>query len=394
MTTITHTWEEKTPSEAYIANWWREVDKLTIAAVLALFTIGIILSLSSTPPLAERNNVPSLYYVIRHSVFGIAGITIMILISLLKPKEALRVGCWVFVISFILLVLLPFIGTGFDKGSKRWLSLGFASLQPSEFLKPGLIIFSAWLFHISFENKTNFGIYLSLFLTLVCCLMLVLQPDFGQTGLVFIGWCVIYFTAGAPILLLLLVGGAFVGGVILAYLYSSHFASRIDTFVNSFFGTSVKNDQVGISFEAIQNGSIFGTGVGEGNYKWNLPDGHTDFIIAIAAEEYGLFLVLAIILLYFFIAFRALIRLYKAKDNYIWLAGAGLVINVVLQTFINLAVAAKLFPPTGMTLPLISYGGSSMLAIGIALGLLLCFTRTQENMRGRLISDETSGLPN
>ncbi len=382
MTTLTHTWEETTPSEAYIMNWWREVDKLSIAAVLALFTIGIILSLSSTPPLAERNEVPSMYYVIRHSVFGIAGISIMILISMLKPKEALRIGCWIFVISFILLALLPFIGTGFDKGSKRWLSLGFASLQPSEFLKPGLIIFSAWLFRVSFENKSNFGIYLSLSMTMACCLILVLQPDFGQAGLVFIGWSVIYFTAGAPILLLLLTGSVFIGGVILAYIYSSHFASRIDSFVGSLLESGTSRDQVGISFEAIQNGSFFGTGVGEGNYKWNLPDGHTDFIIAIAAEEYGLVLVLAIIVLYFFIGFRALIRLNKAKDNFIWLAGAGLVINVVIQTFINLAVAAKLFPPTGMTLPLISYGGSSMLAIGITLGLLFCFTRIQgENER-------------
>ena len=377
MTTITHTWEEATPSKAYIANWWREVDKLSIAAVLALFTIGIILSLSSTPPLAERNEVPSMYYVIRHSIFGMAGISIMILISMLKPKEALRIGCWVFIISLILLALLPFIGTGFDKGSKRWLSLGFASLQPSEFLKPGLIIFSAWLFRVSFENKESFGIYLSLFITLLCSGILVLQPDFGQAGLVFIGWSVIYFTAGAPIVLLLFTGSVFVVGAILAYFFSAHFASRIDSFVGSILETGTSRDQVGISFEAIQNGSIFGTGVGEGNYKWSLPDGHTDFIIAIAAEEYGVVLVLFIIALYCFICFRSLNRLNKAKDNFIWLAGAGLVINFVIQSLINLAVAAKLFPPTGMTLPLISYGGSSMLAIGITLGLLFCFTRIQ-----------------
>lgn len=382
MTTLTHTWEETTPSEAYIANWWREVDKLSIAAVLALFTIGIILCLSSTPPLAERNEVPTMYYVIRHSIFGIAAIAIMIMISMLKPKDALRIGCWVFVISFVLLVLLPFIGTGFDKGSIRWLSLGFASLQPSEFLKPGLIIFSAWLFRVSIDNKNRVGIYLSLGLTLVCCAILVLQPDFGQTGLVFIGWFVIYFTAGAPILLLLLAGSVFLGGVVLAYVFSFHFASRIDSFVNSILTPTTSRDQVGISFEAIQNGSFFGTGVGEGNYKWNLPDGHTDFIIAIAAEEYGLVLVLVIIALYIFICLRALIRLNKAKDIFLGLAGAGLVTTIVIQTFINLAVSAKLFPPTGMTLPLISYGGSSMLAIGITMGLLFCFTRIQgENDR-------------
>jgi len=386
MTTITHTWEENPNSGAYIVKWWREVDRFSLAAVLTLFIIGVILCSSSTAPLAERNNVPSMYYFFRHLILGFGGVSVMVLLSMLKPKAALRVGCWVFLVSFLLLLLLPIIGTDFGKGSIRWLSLGFTSIQPSEFLKPGLIIFSAWLFRGAFENKNNFGIYLSMFITFICCLLLVLQPDFGQAGLVILGWCVIYFAAGAPIMLLIFIGAVLIAGAYSAYSFSSHFASRIDSFISSIHGTSTNNDQVGISFASIQNGSITGTGPGGGEYKWNLPDGHTDFIIAIAAEEYGLILVLAIIAIYLFVVFRSFYRLSKVRDNFLLFAGTGLVINIIAQAFINLAVSAKLFPPTGMTLPLISYGGSSMLAIGISLGMLFCFTRIpEENERDNYI---------
>ncbi len=377
MTTITHTWEERTPPNSFLSDWWHEVDRYSIIAVVFLFCIGIVLSFSATIPLAEKNDLSPFYYFARHIVFALIGMTALLSISFLKPKQALRIGCWVFCISFILLVLLPFIGTGYDKGSIRWLSLGFASIQPSEFIKPALIVFSAWLFRFTFENKTNFGIYLSLALTIVCCSILVLQPDFGQAGLVFIGWCVIYFTAGAPISLLAVIGTFFLVAVYLAYTFSFHFASRINAFIDTLFGTTSSYDQVSISTEAFRNGKWWGEGPNEGLYKWRLPDGHTDFIIAIAAEEFGFFFVAIIILLYIFIGYRTILRLFKSQDNFICLAGAGLIINFILQAFINLAVAAKLFPPTGMTLPLISYGGSSMLAIGITLGLLFCFTRIQ-----------------
>ncbi len=214
----------------------------------------------------------------------------------------------------------------------------------------------------------------SFVLTVMIVLMLALQPDFGQAALVLFAWGVMYFVAGAPMLLLIVLAGLVVFGGTVAYTYSEHFARRIDGFLSPDLDP---NTQLGYATNAIREGGFFGVGVGEGQVKWSLPDAHTDFIIAVAAEEYGLICVLVIIALYAVIVVRSLLRLMKERDVFIRLAGTGLVCIFGVQAMINMGVAVRLLPAKGMTLPFVSYGGSSLIAGGIAVGMLLAFTRSR-----------------
>jgi len=279
-----------------------------------------------------------------------------------------------FIVSFIALLGLPIFGTDFGKGAVRWYSLGFASVQPSEFLKPAFVIVAAWLLASAQEINGPPGRLWSFALAIVIVTILALQPDFGQASLVLFGWGVMYFVAGAPMLLLVGMAGMVVLAGTFAYNNSEHFARRIDGFLSPDVDPTT---QLGYATNAIQEGGFFGVGVGEGAVKWSLPDAHTDFIIAVAAEEYGLILVLCIIALYSVIVLRSFFRLMKERDPFIRLAGTGLAAMFGVQAMINMGVAVRLLPAKGMTLPFVSYGGSSLIAGGIAVGMLLAFTRTR-----------------
>ena len=358
--------------EPIIVHWWHTVDRVSLAFVLGLFGIGVLLGLAASPPLAAKNGYMPLHYVNRQLAFGVLAITVMFLFSMLSPKIIRRIGVIGFLLSFIALAFLPIFGTDFGKGSIRWYSLGFSSLQPSEFLKPFFVIITAWLISVSFEINGPPGKAISFLIAILVSIFLVIQPDFGQASLILASWGMIYFVAGAPLLLLLIVAISIFLAGIFAYSISEHFARRIDGFL------SVKidpNTQIGYATNAIQEGGIFGVGVGEGIVKNILPDAHTDFIIAVAAEEYGLLFVLLIIFIYLTITIRSLFRLIRERNTFIRLAGTGLAVLFASQALINLGVAVRLLPAKGMTLPFISYGGSSLLAGGIALGMLLAFTR-------------------
>ena len=360
--------------EPILPRWWRSVDKASILCVLALFGIGLMLGLAASVPLAERNGLPAFYYVKRQIFFGSLAFVAMFGLTLLTPRQVRRLGVLGFAAAFVALALLPVFGTDFGKGAVRWYSLGFGSFQPSEFLKPGFVIVSAWLLAASQEIGGPPGKSYSLALTGIVAGLLVMQPDFGQACLILFGWAVMYFVGGAPVMLLLVlaVGALFAGSV--AYNNSEHFARRIDGFLS----TEVDpNTQLGYATNAIQEGGFFGVGVGEGQVKWSLPDAHTDFIIAVAAEEYGLLLVLLILFLYLLVTLRSLIRLMKERDPFTRLAGAGLVCMFAVQVLINTGVAVRLLPAKGMTLPFVSYGGSSLIAGGIALGMLFAITRSR-----------------
>jgi len=358
--------------EPILSNWWRTIDKVAILCVLLLFGVGLLLALAASPPLAHRNGFEPFHYVYRQAAFGILALVAMLLVSMASPKAARRIGLLGFVAAFAALMLLPLLGTDFGKGSVRWYSLGFASLQPSEFLKPCLIVMSAWLMAAAHEARGSPGPFLSFVLTAIIVAMLALQPDFGQACLVLFGWGVMYFVAGASFRpLLAIVGGLFVFGVV-AYSGSEHFARRIDGFLSSEVDP---NTQIGYATEAIREGGVLGVGLGKGSVKWSLPDAHTDFIIAVAAEEYGLVLVLLVIGFYVAITTRSLMRLIRERDPFIRLAGTGLACTFGIQAFINMGVAVRLLPAKGMTLPFVSYGGSSLIASGIALGMLLSLTR-------------------
>jgi cell division protein FtsW len=250
--------------------------------------------------------------------------------------------------------------------------MGFASVQPSEFLKPCFVAVTAWFMAASQDLNGPPGKLYSAILAVVVAALLVIQPDFGQAALILFAWGVMYFVAGAPVLILVVVACAVVGAGTVAYNSSAHFARRIDGFLSSEIEATT---QIGFATNAIREGGIFGVGVGEGTVKWSLPDAHTDFIIAVAAEEYGLILVLVIILLYATIVTRSLIRLMRERDPFIRLAGTGLACIFGIQAMINMSVAVRLLPAKGMTLPFVSYGGSSLIAMGIMAGMLLAFTR-------------------
>ncbi|MCG7625278.1 MULTISPECIES: putative lipid II flippase FtsW [unclassified Epibacterium] len=372
--------------EPILPKWWRTLDKWTMTFVITLFIIGLLLGLAASVPLAARNGFDNFHYVQRQAFFGCTALVAMVLTSMMSPTLVRRLAVIGFACAFVALALLPIFGTDFGKGAVRWYSLGFASLQPSEFLKPGFIVLAAWMIAASQQIYGPPGTLLSFGLCLSVVMLLVMQPDFGQACLILFGWGVMYFVAGAPMLLLVGMAGVVIFGGVVAYSNSEHFARRIDGFLSPDLDPTT---QLGYATNAIREGGLFGVGVGEGQVKWSLPDAHTDFIIAVAAEEYGLVLVSIIIFLYAMIVVRSLFRLMRERDTFIRLAGAGLACTFGVQAMINMGVAVRLLPAKGMTLPFVSYGGSSLIAGGIAMGMLLAFTRSRpqgeiaDALRGR-----------
>lgn len=362
------------PGEPILPRWWRTVDHWSMTCVFALFGIGLLLGLAASPPLAAKNGLDPFYYVSKQAFFGCLSLSVMIVISMMSIDMVRRFAVVLFLITFTALIFLPIFGTDFGKGATRWYSLGFTSLQPSEFLKPVFIVFSAWLIAASYQINGPPGRRISLLVMIAVVGFLIMQPDFGQASLVLFGWAVVYFVAGAPILILLGIAILAIIAGMTAYSMSEHFARRIDGFLNADLDPTT---QLGYATNAIREGGYFGVGVGEGAVKWSLPDAHTDFIIAVAAEEYGLVMVLAIIALFAIFTLRALHRLTRERDPFVRLAGTGLAAMFAMQAIINMGVAVRLLPAKGMTLPFVSNGGSSLLAGGIALGMLLAFTRSR-----------------
>ncbi|MCA0921129.1 putative lipid II flippase FtsW [Pseudooceanicola nanhaiensis] len=360
--------------EPILPKWWRTVDKWTMSCILMLFGVGLLLGFAASPPLAEKNGFQPFHYVQRQALFGAMAMVAMMVTSMMPPQLVRRLAVLGFAGCFLALLFLPVFGTDFGKGAVRWYSLGFASVQPSEFLKPVFVVTCAWMMAAAQEINGPPGRLWSFGLTVVIVFMLAMQPDFGQSALILFGWGVMYFVAGAPLTLLVGMAGAVVAAGTFAYHNSEHFARRIDGFLSPDVDPRT---QLGYATDAIREGGFFGVGVGEGSVKWSLPDAHTDFIIAVAAEEYGLILVLVIIALYTSIVVRSLLRLMRERDPFIRLAGTGLAAMFAVQAMINMGVAVRLLPAKGMTLPFVSYGGSSVIASGVAVGMLLAFTRSR-----------------
>ena len=355
-----------------IAKWWRSIDHWTLGAIFGLFAIGMVLGLAASVPLALRNDLHPYFYVNKQAFFGGVSLLMMLWVSTWSMKSLRRWSIFGFIVGLGALIALPWLGTDFGKGAVRWYSLGFASVQPSEFLKPVFVVFCAWLMAASFKLGGPPGQRISFAACLIVMALLVVQPDFGQASLVLFAWLVMYFIAGAPIFLMVAVIAMTSAGGYMAYHSSEHVKRRIDGFLNQEIDPTT---QIGYATNAIQEGGIFGSGIGGGSVKYALPDAHTDFIIAVAAEEYGLIAVLVIIALFALIAIRSFMRLMAQEDIFMRLAGTGLTALFAMQAIINMGVAVRLFPAKGMTLPFVSYGGSSIVAAGIAMGMLLAFTR-------------------
>ena len=364
--------------EPVLPRWWRTIDRWSMTSVFVLFGIGLLLGLAASVPLASRNELPAFFYVQRQAMFGCMALVAMMVLSMAPPAMIRRIGVIGFVGALILVMALPIIGEDHGKGATRWLSLAGFSLQPSEFLKPGFIIISAWLMAAAQDLNGPPGKAMSFGLLVLVVGFLAMQPDFGQSALIVFSWGVVYFVAGAPMLLIGIVALIVMLSGLFAYGASEHFARRIDGFLSPEVDPRT---QLGYATNAIQEGGFFGVGVGEGQVKWSLPDAHTDFIIAVAAEEYGLLLVLIILGLFGVIVVRSLMRLMEETDPFTRLAGSGLACIFGVQAMINMGVAVRLLPAKGMTLPFVSNGGSSIIAAGITVGMLLALTRSRPRDR-------------
>lgn len=360
-----------------IGRWWWTVDKINLAALIVLMACGFILVTAGSPPVARRLDLPPFYFVHRHQIFLLSGLAVMLAVSLLPAVAIRRLAVVGFGISLAMMLLLPFIGVEV-KGSHRWLSIGGVSIQPSEFMKPCFAVVMAWICAEN-QRRVDFpGYRMSIALYALVVFLLIIQPDFGMTLTVSAVWGIQLFLAGLPMFWVLTLGILAVAGGFAAYFMLPHVASRIDSFLNPAEGD---NYQVDRSLEAFRNGGLFGRGPGEGEVKQFLPDSHTDFIFAVAGEEFGVIVCLLILGLFAFILLRGLSRVWQENDLFVVVAVAGVLSQFGIQAVINMGVAVNLFPAKGMTLPFLSYGGSSVLAIALGMGMMLALTRTRFGKR-------------
>jgi cell division protein FtsW len=362
-----------------LSDWWFTVDRLMFFGLLLLMGAGLVLSLAASPPIAEKLDLEPFHFVRRHAIMLLPAVAIMFAVSTLTPKQIRRTSLVIFLVGIALMIGILFLGPEV-KGAKRWLQLGSFSLQPSEFVKPAFIVLTAWLFNESQKRKDVPGLEIAILLYAVFALLLVLQPDFGQTLLVSFVWGALLYMAGISMLWIAVLIALGAAGLVAAYVLLPHVASRIDRHFNPAAGDTYQSDR---SIDSFLHGGWFGRGPGEGTVKDVLPDSHTDFIFAVAAEEYGLIACLILLTLFAFIVLRGLSKASQEPDGFIRHAVAGLVMLFGLQTLINMAVNVGLLPAKGMTLPFISYGGSSLLAMALTMGFALGLTRKRP-MAGRL----------
>ena len=355
----------------HFADWWWTVDRLMLAALLGLMLAGIILSLAASPPVAARLNLEPFYFVNRHILYLVPAIAVLIATSLLPPRHIRRIALMVFVASLVLVALTLVYGAEV-KGARRWLVILGVNIQPSEFLKPAFVILIAWLFAESSRRPEMPANTIALALLFTTVTVLVLQPDFGQTMLIALVWGALFFLAGMRLIWVIGLGGVSLIGLTGAYFTVPHVARRIQRFLDPSSGDTFNVDQ---AVESFLRGGWFGRGPGEGTVKRILPESHTDFIFAVAAEEFGIVLCLFLLALFAFIVLRALTHALRSEDPFRRFAMAGLAILFGLQSAINMAVNIHLVPAKGMTLPFISYGGSSMISVAWAMGMLLALSR-------------------
>ncbi|CAK7256792.1 putative lipid II flippase FtsW [Shinella yambaruensis] len=359
-----------------LADWFWTIDRFFLAAFILLMGLGFMLSFAASPPVAERLGLDSFHFVKRHAVFLIPAIAVMFGISFMSPRQVRRAAMILLVVSLAAMVLALFFGVEV-KGSRRWISIGSFSIQPSEFMKPAFVVICAWLFAEHARQPEIPGNLFAIILFGIVAALLVAQPDLGQTILTAAVWGGMFFMAGMPWLWIIVLGGAAVGGLLTAYTFLPHVAGRIDKFLTGEGDTF----QMDTAREAIIRGDWFGQGPGEGTVKRIIPDSHTDFIFSVAAEEFGILFCMVIVMIFAFVVMRGLNHAFKERNDFTRFAVAGLVLQIGTQSMINIGVNLELLPAKGMTLPLISYGGSSMIAICVTAGFILALTRHRPEKR-------------
>jgi cell division protein FtsW len=358
-----------------IGRWFWEIDRVLLLLVVVLISIGLIAVAAASPAAGTRYSgggvsFTPLHYFYRQLMWIVVAVPVMIAVSMLPRTLARRLCLGGAVFFTMLLFFVPVIGVEVN-GARRWLGVGFAQFQPSEFLKPMFIVSSAWLLSLREKDKSLPMVPLTGILTGLIALLLMQQPNFGETIIFAAAWVILLTLSGASMRVLMMLGAAAVVGIIMAYLFYPVATSRIDAFLFA-GGDTYQTDS---ALRTLTAGGLFGAGPGGGTRKFQLPEPHTDYIFSVIGEEFGLIACLAIAIIYLVIVARVLIKLLHEEDLFVVLATAGLVTQFGLQALINMAVNVQIAPSKGMTLPFISYGGSSMVALSIGFGLLLAFTR-------------------
>ena len=353
------------------ADWWWTVDRLLLASLFVLMVAGIVLGMAGSPAVAERLGLPIFHFVHRQLGYLAPACVVMLAVSFFSPRHIRRAALACYVVSMALVVAALLFGTEV-KGARRWISLAGIAVQPSEFVKPAFVILAAWAFSEGGRRRDMPGNTLGLLLLLVTIVPLILQPDIGQTMLITIVWCGLVFLSGLHLFWVLGLGGLGATGLFVAYLTLPHVAQRINSFLDK---SSTDSFQVLNALQSFAEGGWFGKGPGEGTVKRILPDSHTDFIFAVTAEEFGIVVCLLLLFVFMLVVLRGLVLSRRNEEPFCRLAAAGLVMLFGLQSVINMAVNVHLMPAKGMTLPFISYGGSSLISLALAMGFLLAVTR-------------------
>ena len=364
-----------------IARWFWTTDRPLMFMLLVLIGVGLIGVAAASPAAALRLSggsvvVPPLHFLWRQLMWVAAGVPLMLAVSMLTKESARRFALGGFVVFFVLLMLVPLIGAE-KNGAVRWIQLPGFQMQPIEFLKPFFVVGTAWLFALKFEDRSLPVIPAGGFVLAAIVALLVIQPDFGQAALVIAVWLVQAVLAGLPLLVLGLAVVGLLGGLVIAYQFEPHIRNRIDGYLHGEGDTY----QVDRALDCFRSGGLYGAGPGEGTAKFHLPEAHTDYIFSVIGEEFGAIACFALALLYLAIVLRVLLQLLDEDDPFTLIAATGLVAQFGGQALINMSVNLALAPSKGMTLPLVSHGGSSFLATTIAMGLLLALTRRNRHLK-------------
>ncbi len=356
---------------SHFADWWWTIDRWLLASLGGLMVLGLVLTLAGSPPVAERLGLTTFYFVNRQVGYLIPAALLMVATSFLSPRHVRRSALLVFCMGMALVIAAIMFGHEV-KGAKRWIF----GIQPSEFVKPAFVVLAAWAFSEGARRRDVPANILALMLLPATIVPLILQPDFGQTMLISMVWAALFFMAGLHWFWVAGIGGVGATGVLVAYKFVPHVRSRIEKFIDPASGVGASDTfQVDTAMESFISGGWLGKGPGEGTLKRILPDSHTDFIFAVTGEEFGVLFCIGIVTLFAFIVLRVLWLASKNEDPFCRFASAGLVMLFGLQSAINMAVNVHLMPAKGMTLPFISYGGSSLISLALGMGFLIAVTR-------------------
>jgi cell division protein FtsW len=367
--------------------WWWTVDRLLLGALVALALIGFVLLLAASPPVAIRLGVDPFHFVNRQALHLVPALAVLVGASMLAPRHVRRAAMIVFAVSLVLVFATLAFGSEI-KGARRWIGLFGLSLQPSEFLKPAFVVLVAWAFAESARRPEMPTTAIAVTLLMISVAPLLFQPDFGQTVLIVLVWCALFFLSGIGWIWVAALGSAGLAGLFAAYQFIPHVATRIERFMDPASGDTF---QIDTALESFARGGWLGRGPGEGTVKRILPDGHADFVFAVAAEEFGILLCLILVSLFAFVVLRAFIHTRRNEDPFARLAVSGLALLFGLQSTIAMAVNLNLLPAKGMTLPFVSYGGSSLISLAFGMGMLVALTRRRPRIEA-LAALERDGL--